>query len=111
MYEKCDSTITRSPFFYNLFIMLSHSNCVSFFLGPVILDINECEDEPYRCGSGNCINKPGDFECQFPDVQSLDVQSKRPIKVGVIGIPLHSLNSTIRYKFLWIFFGFIHIHG
>ncbi|KAK9924180.1 hypothetical protein M0R45_032563 [Rubus argutus] len=42
-------------------------------------DINECEDEPYRCGSGNCINKPGDFECQFPDVQS-----KRPIKVGVI---------------------------
>ncbi|KAK9924182.1 hypothetical protein M0R45_032564 [Rubus argutus] len=42
-------------------------------------DINECEDVPNRCRGGHCINKLGGFECQF-----LDVQSKRPVKVGVI---------------------------
>lgn len=96
MYEKHDSTITIPfLFIYYAFPFLFLFICVFFsFLGAVILDINECEDEPYRCRGGNCINKPGGFECQF-----LDVQSKRPVKVGVIGIPLHSLNLKIRYKF------------
>ena len=31
------------------------------------IDIDECEENPNRCGIGRCINNEGSFQCLCPD--------------------------------------------
>ena len=31
------------------------------------IDVDECQDDPFVCGVGQCVNTPGGFECVCPE--------------------------------------------